>query len=386
VTRDIGDVSFGGTQPGDSPVCGGVIVGQHRDGRIVALDATTLRDAWSYRPKTGERYAIESACTRHVIAFRISVEGTDTYDLVALDLATGAPRWQRARGGEVWGGGDHVYIEDGGKLEAVDDVSGATVFRRDAIGAFRVVADDAHVIMTSGDAVIHDLDARTGDEIAAIKVKSAVRWSSELVLDGGVVYAYAGEAIAIDARTGRVLWRHDPHALDVQARRGSGGVAVTSREVLFCTVDGRLHAVNRATGSGLWEYGLGHCDPVVAAESATGLAAYVNEAASNTTDVLHPAARRDEAFVVSGVVRLGDEPAKNARVTVLGTTVSADANGRYEVKASAQGRIMAIATADAEADKNCDEGAFGESDPVALTGAGRYVIDVRVSQNCSCGL
>ncbi len=83
--------------------------------------------------------------------------------------------------------------------------------------------------------------------------------ATPIVVDG-VMYTSGtwGYVYAIDAATGRELWRYDPKAA-LQAGRNpccdlvNRGVAVWEGKVYVASVDGRLHALNAATGEKLWE-------------------------------------------------------------------------------------------------------------------------------------
>ncbi len=76
---------------------------------------------------------------------------------------------------------------------------------------------------------------------------------------GGVVYATAGLSIiqAIDATTGKLLWRYDPGVAAVAAQKlrpswGVRGLALWKGKVIIGTQDGRLIALDAQTGHLLW--------------------------------------------------------------------------------------------------------------------------------------
>ncbi len=75
----------------------------------------------------------------------------------------------------------------------------------------------------------------------------------------GTLYVAAGYSIvhAVDARSGRLLWRYDPHvgrAARERLRTGWGirGLAYAQGRLFVGTQDGRLLALNAATGRRLW--------------------------------------------------------------------------------------------------------------------------------------
>ncbi len=82
--------------------------------------------------------------------------------------------------------------------------------------------------------------------------------ATPLVIDG-IMYTSGtwGYVYAVDAANGHELWRFDPKA-DLQAGRNpccdlvNRGVAFSKGKVYVAAVDGRLHALNAATGKQLW--------------------------------------------------------------------------------------------------------------------------------------
>src|SRR5271156_3437843 len=83
--------------------------------------------------------------------------------------------------------------------------------------------------------------------------------ATPIVIDG-VMYTSGtwGYVYAVDAATGRELWRYDPKANYLAARNPccdlvNRGVAVWKGKVYVASVDGRLHALNAATGKKIWE-------------------------------------------------------------------------------------------------------------------------------------
>jgi PQQ-dependent dehydrogenase (methanol/ethanol family) len=82
--------------------------------------------------------------------------------------------------------------------------------------------------------------------------------ATPIVVDG-VMYATGAWSIvyALDAVTGKLLWKHDPEVPRQVAQHGccdvaNRGVAVWEGKVVFGTYDGRLQALDAATGKVLW--------------------------------------------------------------------------------------------------------------------------------------
>ncbi len=83
--------------------------------------------------------------------------------------------------------------------------------------------------------------------------------ATPIVIDG-VLYTSGtwGYVYAVNAATGKELWRYDPQAAHLAARHPccdlvNRGVAVWKGRVYVASVDGRLHAIDAATGKKVWE-------------------------------------------------------------------------------------------------------------------------------------
>jgi PQQ-dependent dehydrogenase (methanol/ethanol family) len=91
-----------------------------------------------------------------------------------------------------------------------------------------------------------DLDTTRGQE------------ATPIVIDGTMYVTSAwSKVFALDARTGRELWRFDPQvagakAIDACCDVVNRGVAAWGDRVFFGTLDGRLIALDRATGKPAW--------------------------------------------------------------------------------------------------------------------------------------
>jgi len=77
-----------------------------------------------------------------------------------------------------------------------------------------------------------------------------------LVVDGVMYTTAIGQVLALDARTGRQIWRYQRTQKQVnpyESNRYNRGVAVLGNRVFFGTLDAALVALDRRTGALLWE-------------------------------------------------------------------------------------------------------------------------------------
>jgi PQQ-dependent dehydrogenase (methanol/ethanol family) len=106
--------------------------------------------------------------------------------------------------------------------------------------------DDKNVSQL-GLAWFYDLDTRRGQE------------STPLVVDGVMYFTTAwSKVVALDAATGARIWTYDPKvppewAVNACCDVVNRGVAVLGGKVFVATLDGRLLALDAATGKPIWE-------------------------------------------------------------------------------------------------------------------------------------
>jgi len=121
----------------------------------------------------------------------------------------------------------HGRTEDAQRFSPLEDISRETVARL-------------------GLAWFHDLETDRGQEATPIMV-------------GGILYLVSAYDVveAVDARTGKRLWRFDPEVREASARSCCGpvsrGVAVADNHVFLGALDGRLIALDARSGEVVWE-------------------------------------------------------------------------------------------------------------------------------------
>jgi outer membrane protein assembly factor BamB len=157
-----------------------------------------------------------------------------------------------------------------GRLVFVDAVSGRRIHEGRVGSAVESspVVDDRTLHVGNDDGEIVGIDIASGRETYRTRVGGLVR-SSPLLLDGrviaGVVDAKGtGQAVALDAATGKVVWSRRLGAVFSSPARAGGHVLVGSD-------DGSLHALEPATGAVAWSHALGgkvRATPAVSGEIA----------------------------------------------------------------------------------------------------------------------
>ena len=212
------------------------------NGSMYALDAATGKLRWSY--ETGDVISWPAVVVQDTVYF-----GSKDSRVYALDAATGVLRWSYQTAEELWVG---------------PIVAGGLVYQG------------------PGDPYLYALDAGTG-ELQWRHATDAPRWSRPVVADG-TLYATAGEDLsevfqqwpdleryrlhgyvtALNARSGRLLWKYrtvgDPSAPEV-----SDGVVYVAAgderwylpgyppETENPALRGHLYAINATTGDLVWQ-------------------------------------------------------------------------------------------------------------------------------------
>jgi quinohemoprotein ethanol dehydrogenase len=93
----------------------------------------------------------------------------------------------------------------------------------------------------------------------SLEFPGVVNVASQPLEHDGVLYLSIGLSVvhAVDARSGRVLWRHDPEVARVAGHKlreawGSRGLALWKDKVYVATLDGRLLALRAKDGEPVW--------------------------------------------------------------------------------------------------------------------------------------
>jgi len=144
------------------------------------------------------------------------------------------------------------------------------------------VFDNGVVYVGGDDGVLHALDAQTGAERWTFRAGGAIRSRARVV--AGAVYLQADDGVVyrLNAADGTVAWQ--TRLVDTPIERGSpsspnsryellaADVAVDQQRLYVGTHDGKLVALNPATGEKTWEFAAR--DAVVAAPTVVGGVAY----------------------------------------------------------------------------------------------------------------
>ncbi|MFF8612211.1 PQQ-binding-like beta-propeller repeat protein [Streptomyces sp. NPDC015350] len=266
----------GGAVASSPAVVDGTVYVGSDDKNVYALDAATGKRKWACA--TGRR--VEAAPT---VAGGVVYAGSLDNKVYALDAATGGKKWVHDTGhpvrsapavarGVVYVGGDNgVY--------ALNSATGERKWDFDTIGggAFSSPAVVGEVVYTGSIHAVYALDTTTGERKWISGTGTAGAFSSPTVV-GGVVYISSVHTVhALDATTGKEKWAHaiesNLHGGCSTPRVVDGVVYVGSYEGMGDDWEGRVLALDSATGGKKWEFGVGA--PVDSAPTVAGGIVYV---------------------------------------------------------------------------------------------------------------
>lgn len=246
------------------------------DGRLYALAARTGDELWRFHAAT--------SVTGSPAVFGSLVYVTDhASTLYALDVKTGELRWRVETGeslafpwayesGDVYASSpvlanETVFFGAGdGRLYAVDASDGSVRWRASTGGRIRSTpaVADGRVVVGSADGIVYAFAERDGQPLWQYATEGAALNSGDYGFDRRTVQsspAIAGDRVlvgardgylyALDATSGKRLWRRDHDVSWVNSSPAvSGGLAVVG------TSDGQfVQAVDVATGEERWRVG-----------------------------------------------------------------------------------------------------------------------------------
>ena len=243
-------------------------------GFLVALDARTGRLLWRFRAGV-----IESS---PLLVHGLVYVGSWDHRIYAIDVRTHRPRWTFSTGDEVKAGlafaGGTVYAASyDGHVYALDARtgrlrwSGAAEARLRGRGSFYATPSVAYgrIYVGATDGIVYAFGRRSGALLWARRTRSFV-YAAAAVWRGTVyVGSYDHRLYALDAATGEVRWSFDAH------HPISGAPTVLDGVVYFSTCGScssyerdanarRTFALDARTGRVVWRFPDGEYSPLVA--------------------------------------------------------------------------------------------------------------------------
>jgi outer membrane protein assembly factor BamB len=309
-------------------VASGLVIVGARDGKWFAFDAGTGRERWRLTTgadlplpwgyESGDRYT-----SSPVIAGQVAFLGSGDGVLRAVDIATGKVQWQARTAGRIRStpavSSNLVIVGDAdGVVYAFDRATGAAKWRHETEGhtlhsgdfgydrrtiqSSPAIAGD-RVFVGARDGFLYALDLATGTRRWRFDHK--ISWvNSSPAVDAGLVFAASSDgqfAQAVDAATGAEKWRV-PTALVWSSPSVSGN------RVFVGDAQGRLHAVDKITGTEKWSYRAG--GPIFSSPAISGGTLFVgsDDGGLYALDVSTPKPLARAVYWDSAYARAGSIP------------------------------------------------------------------------------
>lgn len=298
------------------------------EGGVRAFDLQTGSAVWHYESKLPLSGGPGAGDGLVVVG---SLEG----DVIALDAATGAEKWKAKVGEEVIAapavGQGMVFVHSNdGRLTAFDAASGERRwFWASDMPTLVVRGNDAPVLgpgfvfVGNDNGTVVALAVADGRElwretVAQADGRTELDRMSDVdgtpVLADTTLYAtsYKKKTVAIDAPSGRILWSAD--------NGGAGRLGVGSDRVVVADPAGTVWALDRNSGSALWQ------QPALARRSLTSAVVQGDYAVVGDYDgYLHWMRLADGAFAARE--RMGGKSLKGSPVVADGVLVAQNVDG-----------------------------------------------------------
>jgi outer membrane protein assembly factor BamB len=225
---------------------------------VQALDLEG-RPVWS--ATLPEKDAYSSPC---LAVEGLVVVGASTGIVHAYEAATGKPRWTYDTGdtvqgspnvAELPGGGRAIVVlaQSAGVLHALHPATGKPLWKGDPVdradGSPGISA--GRIAMGSCASALHVFGAEKGVKLHDVSAGNECQIAGGVALQGTLAYAGSrtGKMIAADLAAGKVLWTFGD-----SKKESFGTPAVGEKLVLFSSDDGKVYALERATGAAAWVY------------------------------------------------------------------------------------------------------------------------------------
>lgn len=249
---------------GDQIVATSAIVGDHvyvpcLSGELFCLERSTGKTVWSY--KTVEKVEPNSFPPGFKSSPTVTADaiylGDEEGAFHAIDRMTGKRLWKYETGGEIF---SSAAIVDGQIIFGSYDnylyclkADGTLAWRYATQGYVHCAPAvvEGVTFIAGCDEHLRTIDIKTGEQRHELKLDTYLIASPAIMDDFLYVGTYASEAVAVNWRTQEVAWRYATKNGDFPFHSSA---AVTDKIVVLGSRDKQVHAVDRATGKGIWTF------------------------------------------------------------------------------------------------------------------------------------
>jgi outer membrane protein assembly factor BamB/predicted MPP superfamily phosphohydrolase len=251
---------------GSPAVSGGIVYATAKRGTIYAFNAITGEKIWEVRTGVQDDGVQRGWTYASPVVDNGVVYISRGHQLLALDAKTGTQKWSFYPSVDGYGGTDRqgaptvsngvVYFTgDGRYVVAVSAETGKELWRAyDKVARFRSAATvaDGRVYLHDDSGQVVVLDATTGKQVWNYMSWRYNEGRATAAVGNGSVIAPLGNTItSLDTLTGQKQWEFNT------GNSVESSPAISGNTVYAGSKDGFLYALDRKTGAKLWQYGLG---------------------------------------------------------------------------------------------------------------------------------
>ena len=268
---------IGGGQPtggwSGSIVHNGIIYTGTRDGRVVAINASSREEQWQWPDTTGVRSLIYATPVVHGDLVYV---GTYNGQVYALTLDNGAERWVYPRTGAVGAivgtpvvVNETIYVSSSdstiyaldttyGDLKDEYEILDEKGQRHEKIWTSPVVQDGT-VYVSTLDGYIYALSTETGELEWSFKAEAGLASAPAIYQDTVFAGSFDLYLYAIEIGSNVSMWKFPK---EEPADNWFWACPVVSGGIVYAgCLDGKLYAIDAATGEEVWEFDAG--SPIV---------------------------------------------------------------------------------------------------------------------------
>lgn len=238
-------------------------------GEVFAIDFNGQK-LWSQEFFTGEKRkdvpVREQIDAPLVCADSLVLVGTARGMLYALDPGLGSERWRTQLDGPVFGAPNYLRVgadaaisrifvmnKANATLQCIDPASGSILWRSEEIDrcdGSPAVSPEA-IAFGSCASALHVVSPDTGKLLRNIEIGAESQVAGGVALDGDRVFSgsRSGKVVQADVKTGATIW-----ATAVSETEVFSTPAVTQEHVVAAANDGKVFAVDRASGDIRWSF------------------------------------------------------------------------------------------------------------------------------------